>query len=107
MNIKQFTTAALLTLLVASCAPAYAQAPAPECSDRDKMVAAMQSKYKEAPHVMGLITPGDGLMEIWGNLETGTWPATITNSDKLMCVVAFGKAFTVMDGKLPPQGEDM
>lgn len=77
-------------------------APAGEnCIAREKAVGVLARKYGESRRGFGL--QAHDLIELYANLETGTWTALVTSPDGQACVVAFGEAWT--ETRPEPGGE--
>ena len=78
-------TAATAAFLTASTAFA-----APNCASNDDVEDILTQRYGEAPMIAGVDV--NGMLVIWwGNEETGSWTATVTNGD-VTCIVAQGEA---------------
>ncbi len=90
--MKLFTaaTAAILTATTAFAAP--------ECASNQDVEDILTQRYGESPMVAGVDVRG--MMVVWwGNPDTGSWTATVTNGD-MTCIVAQGVAMQEID--LPP-----
>ncbi len=68
------------------------------CQTRDKVLSALGGKYNEAPTSMGLASNG-AIVEILVSRE-GTWSIIATTPDGLSCLVAVGKYWEKIPGKL-------
>lgn len=88
--------ACLITLLAA---PAAAQNV--ECYPRDALVAGLAEQYGEARRGWGLMSTGQ-VMEVWASEETGTWTVTMSLPNGLICPIASGHDYEVLDDPLPP-----
>jgi hypothetical protein len=93
-------TICTILLLFAAIA---AEAQATRCGPPGQMASYLTEIWGESVHVRGLAVNG-GLVEIWGNAETGTWTITVTTPGGQSCMVASGGDFTVEPA--PPAGEE-
>lgn len=73
---------------------------AQNCAPRPDVVALLTDRYGEVPQSRGLAQPG--VVETWGNPETGTFSITVTLPNGMTCMVASGEAFEILD---PVTGE--
>jgi hypothetical protein len=67
----------------------------------------LAERYGETRQGMGLVSPSNNVMEIWANLETGSWTLTATSPGGPTCLVASGDGYQIVTEALPPMGEDM
>lgn len=76
-------------LVAASLAvPAWAQS---NCGSVADVTAKLTLSYGEEVAAEGVDTRGQ-LVQMWGNPQTGSWTATVSNGD-MMCIVAQGGGF--------------
>lgn len=59
------------------------------CNDRDTIVERLASKYGEHQQSLG-ITENKVLLEVFANLETGTFSVIVTDANKVSCLIATG-----------------
>lgn len=76
---------AACAVLMSSCAPAYAQV---ECGPVDSMTRQLEHRFGETSRGYGL--SGPVVVEVFANLETGTWTIVTHRPDGLTCAVAHG-----------------
>ena len=89
---------ALATLMIV-CAT---QAAAQNCRDREGGEEVLRSQYGETVQSYGLDTAGN-VVEMWANLETGTWTLTASTAAGLMCAIGAGDNYAAVN---EPQGVD-
>jgi len=87
MRIMIAALAALAALL------AVPAAAAPNCASAADVVSILSQRYGESVAMSGASMSG-GLLQIWGNDDTGSWTATVSNGE-ITCIVAQGDGFTV------------
>lgn len=83
----------LLAVALVVATPATAQFRthfAASCADRQTILGAMATKFAEELRVQGLDTRGT-VFELYANEDTGTWTATYTNAQGIMCVLGVGE----------------
>lgn len=90
--------ALLLPMLLASCAPAYAQTS--QCAIRVGIVEGLADRYGER-QVMSGINPDGTMVEMFANPTTGTWTALISQPNGTACIVAAGDSFDGTVATLP------
>ena len=69
--------------------PAQASDP---CRPRDIVVERLASKYGEHARALGLVT-NNGVVEVYANIESGSWTITVTTVTSLTCLIASGLSF--------------
>lgn len=79
---------ALIGLTLLAAMPARA---APQCGQRDAVVAQLVEKYGETLRGMGLSS--GGVVEVYASAASGTWTITVTLPTGIMCLVASGQGF--------------
>lgn len=88
-----FAAAALVAgFLLAASAPAIA---APQCHDRETVLAIMAKKYAEVPVAVGVSNSG-GLVEVLAAGDGGTWSIIVTSPKGMSCLVAAGEGWRWM-----------
>lgn len=90
----------LTALAVLLAWPAYAQN---NCAPREVVLEMLTQKYGESRQSIGMMG-GANVMEMWANMETGSWSAVITRPDGIACVAASGQSFERLDEELEPAG---
>ena len=100
MKKTLFAGVALLCLATAAAAQQ-------NCAPHDVVMINLAERYGETRQGMGLVSPSSNVMEIWANLETGSWTLTATTAGGPTCLVASGEGYQVVNEALPPMGEDM
>jgi hypothetical protein len=76
---------------------------AASCGPRDAAERALREVYGETVQSHGIDGAGR-LIEIWGNVETGSFTITLTTPDMILCLLSDGIGFEVL---AEPQGERM
>lgn len=87
----------LAALAAAFAMPAMAQQ---QCLPRSNMMEMLADQYHEARQFMAL-SMGGTVIEVYANLETGTWTAVETVPDGTACIVSYGDNYEAI-----PQGVD-
>jgi len=80
-----------------------AQAQQANCGDRATMMMNLAEKWQETRQAIGLVSP-TAMVEIFANLETGTWSFLYTGANGLMCLITSGKGYQHMDAEPEAQG---
>jgi hypothetical protein len=75
------------TLSSASAAPQY--------DERDRVLAGLAQKYKEAPIALG-VTHNGGLVEVLTTGNGTTWSIIVTTPQGMSCLVAAGEGWKAM-----------
>lgn len=83
-------TAAVLGAPVVSPASAQTISPPAQCNERDSVLGALASKYKEAPVQMGLTNAG-AIIEVTASAEGDSWSIILTTPAGITCMVAAGE----------------
>lgn len=96
--MKSLMLAAVVAMTAAS---AFAQTR--QCVERETATTYLAEKYGESVQGIGMM-PGGLVMEIWANVETGTWTVVSTQADGMTCLIASGDAFERMDKEASPTG---
>jgi hypothetical protein len=100
MNMKNVVLAALLGLIPAV---AQSQTAAQNCGPRDVVIMALAERYGEGRQGIGL-GGNQQVVEIFANLDTGTWTITVTLPTGIMCLVASGQSYESLSEE-PKQGD--
>ncbi len=79
----------LTSLLAISPVTAFAQQ---NCAPREQVVQQLSEKYGETRQSIGLAA-NNAVMEVFANLEGGSWTITVTMTNGITCMVASGQAF--------------
>jgi len=82
-------------------------ASAQNCAPHDVVMRNLAERYGETRQAIALVDPSGSVMELWANLETGTWTLTGTNPGEPTCFVVAGQGYQAMSEALPPGGEEM
>lgn len=82
----------------------HAAYAAPQCGNREAVVATLAERYGETRRSMGVAT-NNAVMEVFASAESGTWTITVTLPDGTMCLVASGEGFEAMADPLPAKGQ--
>jgi hypothetical protein len=92
--------AAVLCLIAAP-----AMAGNPPCGPREDMVALLGDDWEEQPRAVGMEQTG-AWIEVFANLETGSWTFLRSTTDGQACMIAAGSMWQDM---LPqqPAGDDL
>lgn len=75
------------------------------CAPRDQVVDRLATKYGESRQSMGLGS-NNAVMEVFANVEGGSWTITVTMANGMTCLVASGQAFEELAEALPTKGDD-
>lgn len=92
-NLLIFNVIAVLALITAMAAPAYAQAP--PCGSAASIIGAITGvKYQES----GLVemTQGPARFQLYANMKSGTWTLVLYRPDGAACIVAGGNSIEPM-----------
>ena len=81
-----------LMLGAAAVLLAWPAAAAPQCNQRDSVLAMLQSKYQEQPVAVG-VTNNGGLVEVLSAGDGETWTIIITTPQGVSCLVAAGEGW--------------
>ena len=86
---KEFLSALLAGVLLASTAMTAAAEGGPPCGPRKALTKKLEQAYGETRQGVGL-TGGQVLFEVWTS-ENGTWTLLLTRPDGKSCVMAVGE----------------
>lgn len=82
----------------------HAQQQEQTCGPRQVVTDFLANNFAETRIGMGTTANGSVLIEIYANLETGTWTALSSTHEGPVCMVAEGQDFEMLDEELV-QGE--
>ena len=72
------------------------------CAPREQVVEMLTEQYGESVQSMGI---NNGVViEMWANVETGTWTILMTRPDGISCAPADGNGFERVDSEVSPTG---
>jgi hypothetical protein len=94
----------LLTLGLATIAPADQVQTAATCAPRDHVVERLAGTYGETRRSMGL-GANNAVVEVFASDSSGSWTITVTMPNGLTCLVASGQAFETMADAPPAPGK--
>lgn len=97
--MKTLIAALCGVLLSASTASAQAN-----CAPRDAVLDRLAEDYGETRQSVGL-GANNAVVEMFANIDSGSWTITVTMVNGLTCLVASGQAFEVVSEDLPPAGD--
>lgn len=83
--MRETAAAALIAAIISG--PAFGQA----CAPRDLQIERLLEQYGETRQAAG--TSAGKLVEMWANLESGSWTFTATNPAGIMCMLASGQNY--------------
>ena len=89
-----------LALAATGILSATAEAQGAVCGPRDRVVAHLAENYGESRQSAGLAGT-TALVEVFANLDTGSWTITVTRPDGSMCLMASGEGFQILAETLP------
>lgn len=76
---------------------------APQCDNRETVVALLADRYGETRRAIGIAGQA-AVMEFFAADETGTWSITMTLPDGRMCLMASGSNYEEVTENLPATG---
>jgi hypothetical protein len=88
---KLISVSIMLATLAFSGGFAAVAAQAAMCTKRENLLKALDQKYKESRHAIGLIS-SIGVLEVYAS-KKGTWTVFVTNPSGVSCIVAAGDSF--------------
>ena len=74
-------------------------ADASMCDSRERMTSLLESRYKEAPIAIGVVSDR-GVMEVYVSSGSGTWSIVVTTPQGKTCIIAAGQNFEEVEAKL-------
>jgi hypothetical protein len=89
-TISIMSAAAAFAVLSIQPSPA-AMAQNTPCAERNNVVNALDSQYKESPRAIGLVSK-EAVLEVFVS-ESGTWTVVVTDPRGMSCVLAAGQSW--------------
>jgi hypothetical protein len=103
MRLAATALAGLLALSVGSYGlPSHAQSR--NCGERERIVDLLGSTYGEFRQSIGLAA-NNQVMEVFANVESGSWTITVTLPSGIACLIASGMAYEDIREAPAPMGE--
>lgn len=103
--MKNFFASAFCAALLTTCAAAPVTAQqAPQCAPNDKVVEFLLEKYGEKREMMAIRANGQ-LLEVFANLETGTYTVLSSTPEGLSCKIDDGEGYIEFTNLPIPKGE--
>lgn len=100
----------MMPVAAAICAALIAGTPAAaqtrQCAERERVVERLAGTYGESRQSIGLAA-NNQVMEVFANLESGSWTVTVTLPSGMTCLVASGMAFEELEEPLTPTGSQL
>jgi hypothetical protein len=90
-------------IFAASLTAVPAAAQTQNCAQRDMVVERLAGTYGESRQSIGLAA-NNQVMEVFANLESGSWTVTVTLPSGMTCLIASGMAFEELEEPLTPTG---
>lgn len=100
--VRLFLAGVVIILVVFVADKAFGQQQ--NCGPREGVVARLAERYGETLQSRGVTNGGQAVMEIFANLDTGTFTVAMSSAQGVSCLVAAGEGFQHMDAKLEPSG---
>ncbi len=85
-----------LLLVIMALWPVPAAAQGSGCVAHDVMLEQLADRYGERRISVSLDRAGN-MVEVWANLDSGSWSITVTTAAGPTCLVASGQAFELVD----------
>jgi hypothetical protein len=99
-----FLPLVLIALSAATAFPVAAQSR--NCAERERVVERLSDTYGESRQSIGLAA-NNQVMEVFANLESGSWTVTVTLPSGITCLIASGMAYEDTDDTLTPTGSSL
>ena len=99
--MRRLLFALLLTLACGSSALAQ---NARHCAPREAIITRLAEKFGESRQGLGL-GRNNAVMEIFANLQSGSWTIIATLANGTSCIIASGEAYQARRDPLPPDGD--
>lgn len=93
----------IVALITTIFTPSTALAQGASCGDSAALFAGLSDRYGESIQSLGMTDAGV-VVQMWANVETGTWTAVVMRPDGIACVVASGQGFERVDSAALPTG---
>ncbi len=74
--------------------PADAQNAEPVCADREALTFVLADRWGESARSVGLVSSGELVLEVYANIETGTWTLASTSPEGEMCIIIAGQDYS-------------
>lgn len=106
--MRKSTLTTVLLAAMASCtgvAPVTAQT-LPACAEHEIVRESLASGYGETRQMIGIAADGS-ILEMYGNVDTGSWTITMTMPGGPTCLVASGENFEHLNETLLEPREDL
>lgn len=84
----------VLALLIVALFSEKSVAQNANCAPRTLIVEKLKNDYGETVVGQGVVTGGEGLMELFVNTETGTWTAVMSHISGTSCLASSGEGWT-------------
>ncbi|WP_128910681.1 hypothetical protein [Tropicibacter alexandrii] len=101
--MRRLYLSALAAIVALFAVPTMAQ-NLQHCAPRDQVVARLADKYGESRQAVGLGS-NNAVMEVFANIEGGSWTITVTMANGMTCLIASGQAYEALAEALPPKGD--
>lgn len=75
------------------------------CGPRALVIERLAEKYGEHARALGLDT-NNGMVEVFANMDSGSWTITVTSAQGLTCLMASGQSFETLQQDLVQLGDD-
>lgn len=101
--MRRLYLSALAAIVALFAVPTMAQ-NLQHCAPRGQVVARLADKYGESRQAVGLGS-NNAVMEVFANIDGGSWTITVTMANGMTCLVASGQAYEALAEALPPKGD--
>jgi len=71
------------------------------CGPHERVVAHLATRFAETRQALGLAARGTAMIEVFANLDTGSWTVLLTQPDGTACMIASGTAFEPLATNAP------
>jgi len=88
-----------------SVLPIPARAQAPTCGERAAITARLAAAFGESQQAAGIVGPKQ-VLEVWANVDTGSWTALTSDHAGRSCLIASGEGWSLAPAPPTPQGVD-
>ena len=85
--------------------PATLSAQTQNCASHADVMARLATGYGETRQAIAM--SNGTVMEIYANLQSGSWTITLSSPDGNTCLVAAGQGYEALVEELPAPGEEM
>lgn len=104
-NFALLTVLTMATGMVLGTSAAYAQ-QGNNCAPRAMVLERLTTNYGETRQTVGLAA-NNSVVEMFANIETGSWTFTVTLPNGMTCLAASGQAYENLSEALAPQGDEL